>query len=74
MSPAVSPRPNVAVLRSEPLDAPALQRAFRFGTMRQVLIYVERVPDETLLSWVLRLATPLKVSPHVLARECFGID
>lgn len=37
-------------------------------------LYVEPAPEESLLSWLLRLATRLGVSFHTLATECFGVD
>lgn len=37
-------------------------------------LYVQPAPEEALLSWLLRLATRLGVSFHVLARQAFGVD
>lgn len=37
-------------------------------------LYVEPLPDEALLSWLLRLATRLRVSLHTLASQSFGVD
>jgi hypothetical protein len=37
-------------------------------------LYVEPAAEEALLSWLLRLATRLGVSFHVLASQAFGID
>lgn len=41
---------------------------------RRLPCFVEPAEEEALLSWLLRLATRLQVSLHVLARESFGID
>lgn len=37
-------------------------------------LYVEPAAEEALLSWLLRLATRLEVSFHVLASQAFGVD
>lgn len=41
---------------------------------RQLPFYVEPLADEALLSWLLRLATRLRVSMHTLACYSFGVD
>lgn len=40
----------------------------------QLPLYVEPLPDEALLSWLLRLAMRLRVSMHTLAYYSFGAD
>jgi hypothetical protein len=40
----------------------------------QLPLYVEPLPDEALLSWLLRLATRLRVSIHALSSYSFGVD
>lgn len=40
----------------------------------QLPFYVEPAPNEALLSWLLRLATRLRVSLRILATEAFGAD
>lgn len=40
----------------------------------QLPLYVEPLPDEALLSWLLRLATRLRVSMHALSHYSFGVD
>lgn len=40
----------------------------------QLPFYVEPAPNEALLSWLLRLATRLRVSLRTLATEAFGAD
>ncbi len=44
------------------------------GAKPQLPVYVQPSADEALLSWVLRLAAALKVSPHALAKRSFGVD
>jgi hypothetical protein len=60
-------------LRFEPIDD-ALRPAPRPARRPPLPLYVEPAAEEALISWLLRLATRLGVSFHVLAREAFGID
>jgi hypothetical protein len=62
-----------AVLRSETVDAPGSTRS-RPPAIRELPLYVDPLPKEALLSWLLRLARRLNVSMHVLAHEAFGVD
>jgi hypothetical protein len=83
------PNPKAAVMRSSTVarDRQYCARSGRdtLTTSSQSLLdrsagrpplplYVEPSLDEALLSWLLRLATLLGVSFHVLARQAFGID
>ena len=61
------------VLRFEPIDD-ALRPAPRPARRPPLPLYVEPAAEEALISWLLRLATRLGVSFHVLASEAFGID
>jgi hypothetical protein len=60
-------------LQSEPLDPPISTR-FRSPSIRELPLYVDPLPEEALLSWLLRLARRLNLSMQVLAQEAFGID
>ena len=40
----------------------------------QLPVYVAPLPDEGLISWLLRLATRLRVPMHTLAYSSFGVD
>ena len=51
--------------------ARAVRKPFRAP---QLPFYVEPLPDEGLLSWLLRLASRLRVSMHSLAYSSFGVD
>jgi hypothetical protein len=69
-----SSRPrNGVVSQSEASDAQVSTR-FRSPAIRELPLYVDPLPDEALLSWLLRLARRLNLSMHVLAHEAFGID
>jgi hypothetical protein len=68
-----SRRPSVAVLQFEPIEVVS-QPAPRAVKRPPLPLYVEPAPEEALLSWLLRLATRLGVSFHVLAKQAFGID
>jgi hypothetical protein len=61
-----------------PLDAFEPQIAVptrsKNGTRRALPLYVEPLAEESLFSWLHRLATRLQVSFHALARQSFGID
>lgn len=65
--------PSGAVLQSEAFHARASTR-FRSPAIRELPLHVDPLPDEALLSWLLRLARRLNLSMHVLAHEAFGID
>jgi hypothetical protein len=60
------PRRHLTTASQSPLDASADQPPLP--------LYVGPAAEEALLSWLLRLATRLRVSFHVLARQAFGID
>jgi hypothetical protein len=63
------------VLPFELLDIAPTTRAVRKPYQpAQLPLYVEPFPDEALLSWLLRLATRLRVSMHTLACHSFGVD
>jgi len=61
------------VSQSEAIDAQVSTR-LRSPAIRELPLYVDPLPDEALLSWLLRLARRLNLSMHVLAHEAFGID
>lgn len=61
------------MLPFELIPTAGCRQAFQ-STIRPLPVYVEPASEETLLSWLLRLATRLGVSLHVLARQSFGID
>ena len=65
--------PNGVVSQSEAFD-PLVSRRLRPPAIRELPLYVDPLPDEALLSWLLRLARCLKLSMHVLAHEAFDID
>jgi hypothetical protein len=62
------------VLQSEAFDTPASLPVSRPPAIRELPLYVEPLPGEPLLSWLLRLARRLNLSMHALAHEAFGID
>jgi hypothetical protein len=62
------------VLQFEAIEATAVRPASRPTRRPPLPLHVEPAPEEALFSWLLRLATRLGVSLHVLARESFGID
>jgi hypothetical protein len=62
------------VLQFEAIGASALRPVSRPTRPPPLPLYVEPAPEEGLLSWLLRLATRLGVSLHVLAKQGFGID
>jgi hypothetical protein len=62
------------VLPSEAFDAPASLPVSRSSTIRELPLYVDPLPGEALLSWLLRLARRLNLSMHALSHEAFGID
>jgi len=61
------------VLRFESIED-ALRPAPKPAKSPPLPLYVEPAAEEALLSWLLRLATRLGVSFHVLARQAFGVD
>jgi len=61
------------VLRFESIKD-ALRPAPKPAKSPPLPLYVEPAAEEALLSWLLRLATRLGVSFHVLARQAFGVD
>jgi hypothetical protein len=61
------------VLQFEPIDVASLP-APRPAKRPPLPVYVEPAAEEALLSWLLRLASRLGVSFHVLARQAFAID
>lgn len=61
------------MLQFEPIEV-ATRPAPRPVKTPPLPLYVEPAAEEALLSWLLRLATRLGVSFHVLARQAFGID
>ena len=62
------------MLRSEPTDATALRPASSPTRSPPLPLYVAPATEEALLSWLLRLATRLRVSLHTLASRSFGIE
>lgn len=62
------------MLQVETIDELGSSSASGFVTRPQLPFYVEPAPDEALLSWLLRLATRLRVSLRTLATEAFGAD
>ena len=61
------------MLQFEPIDVAPLP-ASRPAKTPPLPLHVAPAAEEALLSWLLRLATRLGVSFHVLARQAFGID
>jgi TniQ len=61
------------VLQSEAIEA-AMPRPTLPTRRPSLPLHVEPASDEALLSWLLRLASRLGVSLHVLASQSFGID
>ena len=61
------------MLRFESIED-ALRPAPKPAKSPPLPLYVEPAAEEALLSWLLRLATRLGVSFHVLARQAFGVD
>ena len=59
-----------------PLDSPVPEPANRPGKVagRALPLYVAPLPEESLFSWLQRLATRLQVSFRTLASHSFGID
>jgi hypothetical protein len=53
-----------------PAQAPRLEKS----NDRLLPLYVAPLPEESLFSWLHRLATRLQVSFHTLASQSFGID
>src|SRR5487761_1061846 len=68
-----SHRRSVVVLQFESIED-ALRPAPKPVKSPPLPLYVEPAAEEALLSWLLRLATRLGVSFHVLARQAFGVD
>lgn len=62
------------MLRFEVIDGLDSQPIPRPVTRPQLPLYVEPAPEEVLLSWLLRLATRLRVSARALTTAGFGID
>jgi hypothetical protein len=62
------------VLPFESLDIAPTRAVRKPYRPPQLPFYVEPLPDEGLLSWLLRLATRLRVSMHALAYSSFGVD
>lgn len=61
------------MLQFEPIDVVS-RPAPRPARRPPLPLYVEPATGEALLSWMLRLATRLGVSFHVLAKQSFAID
>ena len=61
------------MLRFEPIDD-VFRPASKPVKRPPLPLYVEPAAEEALLSWLLRLATRLGVSFHVLASQAFGVD
>ena len=59
-----------------PLEAPVAEPSTRPEKIdgRALPLYVRPLPEESLFSWLQRLATRLGVSFHTLASQSFGID
>ncbi len=69
----VSPRPPDAVMsKSKPPECSDSQPGP--SSKRCLPIFIRPATDEAMLSWLLRLATRLRVSGHAIARQTFGID
>jgi hypothetical protein len=62
------------VLPFESLDIVPTRTAPKPFRPPQLPLYVEPLPDEGLLSWLLRLATRLRVPMHTLAYSSFAVD
>jgi hypothetical protein len=62
------------VLPFESLDIAPTRAVRKPYRPPQLPFYVEPQADEGLLSWLLRLATRLRVSMHTLAYSSFGVD
>lgn len=62
------------MLPFESLDIAPSQAVRKPYRPPQLPFYVEPLADEGLLSWLLRLATRLRVSMHTLAYSSFGVD
>jgi hypothetical protein len=62
------------VLPFELLDIAPTRAVHKPYRPPQLPLYVEPLPDEALLSWLLRLATRLRVSIHALSSYSFGVD
>jgi hypothetical protein len=74
MSAALSHPRSAGVWQSEGSHQRASKPASRSPAIRELPLYIRPVAGEALLSWLLRLATRLNVSTHVLARQVFAID
>jgi TniQ protein len=62
------------VLPFESIDIVPTRTARKPYRPPQLPLYVEPLPDEALLSWLLRLASRLRVPMHTLAYSSFGVD
>lgn len=62
------------MLPFELLDIATTQAVRKPYRPAQLPLYLEPLPDEALLSWLLRLATRLRVSIHALSHYSFGVD
>lgn len=62
------------MLPFESIEPRSFRPTRRSATRPPLPLYVEPAPDEALLSWLLRLATRLRVALHVLASQCFAVD
>src|ERR1700751_2975092 len=72
---AALPRPLSGVVsRSELFAARPLAPATSSRATRELPLYVEPLPDEPLISWLLRLATRLGISMQALEQQALGID